>query len=192
MTTSNKGRRLIEDWFPVNEISIEAIRERAAASALPPLNWLHVWWARRPLATSRAAVAASLLSASADRAEFYGPIGTHPGIVDEQPDKNWTRPRPDVYESKKHTPCHEHSLRTLVEVNLSGCRAESSLLLTPSFSTSPLAAGPYPSKQDAWDSKPSPTSSTLSRGLSSERPASGPRNSDGKCWNTSRTSRVGF
>ena len=84
MTTSNKGRRLIEDWFPVNEISIEAIRERVAASALPPVNWLHVWWARRPLATSRAAIAASLLSASADRTGFYDPIGTHPGIVDEQ------------------------------------------------------------------------------------------------------------
>ena len=26
-------RRLIEDWLPVNEISIEAIRERNAASA---------------------------------------------------------------------------------------------------------------------------------------------------------------
>ena len=85
MTSEDKNaRRLIEDWLPINEISIEAIRERAAASALPPLNWLHVWWARRPLATSRAAVAASLLSAGADHEGFYGPLGTHAGIVDEQ------------------------------------------------------------------------------------------------------------
>ena len=85
MTSSDiKSRRLIEDWFPVNEISIEAIRERAAASALPPLNWLHVWWARRPLATSRAAAAASLLSGPPASSEFYGILGTHPGIVDEQ------------------------------------------------------------------------------------------------------------
>ena len=84
MTSSDTGRRLIEDWLPINEISIEAVRERAAASALPPLNWLHVWWARRPLVTSRAAVAASLVSAGADRVELYGPLGMHPGIIDEQ------------------------------------------------------------------------------------------------------------
>ena len=78
------SRRLIEDWLPINEISIESIRERAAASALPPLNWLHVWWARRPLATSRAAIAASLLSGPPASPEFYGILGTHPGIVDEQ------------------------------------------------------------------------------------------------------------
>ena len=85
MTSSEPTpRRLIEDWLPISEISIEAVRERAAASALPPLNWLHVWWARRPLSTSRAAVAASLLSAGADRETVYGPLGTHPGIIDEQ------------------------------------------------------------------------------------------------------------
>ena len=83
-STHTNSRRLIEDWFPVNEISIEAIRERAAASALPPLNWLHVWWARRPLATSRATIAASLLSGPPESSEFYGLLGTHPGIVDEQ------------------------------------------------------------------------------------------------------------
>ena len=83
-STHTNSRRLIEDWLLINEISIEAIRERAAASALPPLNWLHVWWARRPLATSRAAIAASLLSGPPESSEFYGLLGTHPGIVDEQ------------------------------------------------------------------------------------------------------------
>ena len=78
------SRRLIEDWLPINEISIESIRERAAASALPPLNWLHVWWARRPLATSRAAIAASLLSGPPAPPEFYEILGTHAGIVNEQ------------------------------------------------------------------------------------------------------------
>ena len=83
-STDPTSRRLIEDWLPINEISIEAIRERAAASALPPLNWLHVWWARRPLAVSRAVVAASLISSSANRAAFHQPVGTHAGLVDEQ------------------------------------------------------------------------------------------------------------
>ncbi|MCY4122071.1 MAG: DUF1156 domain-containing protein, partial [Acidobacteria bacterium] len=43
------------------ELGIESVRERAAASALPPLYFLHVWWARRPLVTSAAAILASLL-----------------------------------------------------------------------------------------------------------------------------------
>ena len=63
MTSTGKTTRyLIEDWLPINEISIESIRERAAASALPPLNWLHVWWARRPLATSRGSSGRKLIS----------------------------------------------------------------------------------------------------------------------------------
>jgi putative DNA methylase len=37
------------------------MRERGASSALPPLYFLHVWWARRPLLTSRAAILASVL-----------------------------------------------------------------------------------------------------------------------------------
>jgi putative DNA methylase len=54
-------RVLIEDWFPIEELGIESQRERAAASALPPLYFLHVWWARRPLVASRAAVLGSLM-----------------------------------------------------------------------------------------------------------------------------------
>ena len=85
MTSSDiKSRRLIEDWLPINEISIEAIRERAGAIPNPAPHQLHVWWARRPLAPSRAAAAASLLSGPPASSEFYGILGTHPGIVDEQ------------------------------------------------------------------------------------------------------------
>ena len=77
-------KRLIEEWLPVDAISIESIRERSAASALPPINWLHVWWARRPLTISRAAVAASLLDVAADRENFLDLLGTHSGVVAEQ------------------------------------------------------------------------------------------------------------
>ena len=78
--------RLIENWLPTNALSAECIRERNAASALPPVNWLHVWWARRPLAISRAAVAAALLDANAPDAmpNFYALMGTHPGVAAEQ------------------------------------------------------------------------------------------------------------
>ena len=84
MTSGDTGRRLIEDWLPVNEISIESIRERAGAVPNPAPHQLHVWWARRPLATSRAAIAASLLSGPPASSEFYRILGTHTGIVDEQ------------------------------------------------------------------------------------------------------------
>ena len=81
---NSSDRRLIEEWLPVNELSIESVRERSAASALPPINWLHVWWARQPLVFSRAAVAASLLSADVEHEWFYDLMGTHSGLVDEQ------------------------------------------------------------------------------------------------------------
>ena len=82
MSTNN--RRLIEDWLPINATSVESIRERAGAVPNPTPHQLHVWWARRPLAISRAAVAAALLNTDAGQEEFFNVIGTHPGVVDEQ------------------------------------------------------------------------------------------------------------
>ena len=52
---------LLESWLPFDTIGAESMRERGASSALPPLYFLHVWWARRPLTISRAAIVASLL-----------------------------------------------------------------------------------------------------------------------------------
>jgi adenine-specific DNA methylase len=40
---------LIESWLPIEAIGAECQRERGASSALPPLYFLHVWWARRTL-----------------------------------------------------------------------------------------------------------------------------------------------
>ena len=74
------SRRLIENWLPINEISVEGIRERAGAVPNPAPHQLHVWWARRPLAPSRAAVAASLLPADADQNAFYDLMGTYAGV----------------------------------------------------------------------------------------------------------------
>ena len=44
-------------------------------TALPPTYYLHVWWARRPLVASRAAVLASLLPEGADRKKFKRVLG---------------------------------------------------------------------------------------------------------------------
>jgi adenine-specific DNA methylase len=59
MSTSQET--LIERWLPIRALGIESQRERGASSALPPLYFLHVWWARRPLVVSRAAVLGSVL-----------------------------------------------------------------------------------------------------------------------------------
>ena len=71
-----EGRELlISKWFPITEVSVESVRERSVSSALPPLYFLHVWFARRPLATSRAAVLGSLLPYYAKKEDFLGLMG---------------------------------------------------------------------------------------------------------------------
>ena len=69
--------RLIERWLPIAALGEESVRERRSMTALPPTYYLHVWWARRPLVASRAAVLASLLPADADREKFMHVLGIH-------------------------------------------------------------------------------------------------------------------
>ena len=69
--------RLIERWLPIAALGAESVRERRSMTALPPTYYLHVWWARRPLVASRAAVLASLLPADADRDRFLHVLGIH-------------------------------------------------------------------------------------------------------------------
>ena len=69
--------RLIERWLPIAEIGVESTRERTPMTPFPAPNRLHVWWARRPLVASRAAVLASLLPADADREKFLHVLGIH-------------------------------------------------------------------------------------------------------------------
>ena len=72
-----KDRRLIERWLPIAALSEECVRERRSMTALPPTYYLHVWWARRPLVASRAAVLGSLLPEDADTKRFLHAIGIH-------------------------------------------------------------------------------------------------------------------
>ena len=69
--------RLIERWLPIAALGIESTRERTPMTPFPAPNRLHVWWARRPLVASRAAVLASLLPADADRERFLHVLGIH-------------------------------------------------------------------------------------------------------------------
>src|SRR5438309_10416450 len=74
---ASPGRRLIETWLPIAALGEESVRERRSMTALPPTYYLHVWWARRPLVASRAAVLASLLPADADHKKFLHALGIH-------------------------------------------------------------------------------------------------------------------
>ena len=69
--------RLIERWLPIAALGIESVRERTPMTPFPAPNRLHVWWARRPLVASRAAILASLLPADADREKFLHVLGIH-------------------------------------------------------------------------------------------------------------------
>lgn len=74
MAAMNRPRLLIEEWLPASAIGVECIRERSTGQQ-PPDKRLHVWWARRPLVVSRAAVLGSLLPADFPRDVFERLLG---------------------------------------------------------------------------------------------------------------------
>ena len=73
---------LIEKQFPVRAISVEAIREGGALAGHPPVNQLHVWWARRPLIAARATVAACMTPETTDKEAFLQMLGTSQATVE--------------------------------------------------------------------------------------------------------------
>ena len=52
-------RRLIEETFPIKEVSEESAREKRINSG--HISTIHLWWARRPLVSSRASIFAALI-----------------------------------------------------------------------------------------------------------------------------------
>jgi len=61
-------KRFIEVSFPVKEVSIESVREKNIRHG--HISTLHIWWARRPLASSRATAYASLIPAPGNDVEW--------------------------------------------------------------------------------------------------------------------------
>lgn len=57
----NNGNRFIEETFPVKEVSAESAREKYIRHG--HISTLHIWWARRPLASSRTTSYAALIPA---------------------------------------------------------------------------------------------------------------------------------
>ncbi len=80
MPGKDHPRVLIEEWLPAAAIGVECIRERSTGQQ-PPDKRYHVWWARRPLVVSRAAVLGSLVPADFPRDVFERLLGFgRPGV----------------------------------------------------------------------------------------------------------------
>ena len=69
----------ISKWFPITEVSVESVRERSTGHN-PPTSRIHVWFARRPHATSRAAVLGSLLPANTEKDYALRLLGIPVGV----------------------------------------------------------------------------------------------------------------
>jgi adenine-specific DNA methylase len=63
------NERLIEVDFPLREVSEASVREKNIRHG--HISTLHIWWARRPLAASRATALAALLPDDPKRREEF-------------------------------------------------------------------------------------------------------------------------
>jgi adenine-specific DNA methylase len=61
-------KRLIEEDFPLKKVSEESVREKNIRHG--HISTLHIWWARRPLAASRATTYAALIAAPENTKEL--------------------------------------------------------------------------------------------------------------------------
>jgi len=77
---SEDDNLLINEWFPITEVSIESVRERTPGTDYSPLSRIHVWFARRPLTTCRAAILGSLLPPQVDREFVLRLLGIPAGV----------------------------------------------------------------------------------------------------------------
>jgi len=68
MSAFENDKRLIEVDFPLKEVSEESVREKNIRHG--HISTLHIWWARRPLAASRATTYAALVPVSRDEKEL--------------------------------------------------------------------------------------------------------------------------
>jgi adenine-specific DNA methylase len=68
MSVFESDKRLIEVDFPLKEVSEESVREKNIRHG--HISTLHIWWARRPLAASRATTYAALVPAPKNEEEL--------------------------------------------------------------------------------------------------------------------------
>ncbi|MFB6188158.1 MAG: DUF1156 domain-containing protein, partial [Halobacteriaceae archaeon] len=77
----NPRNYLITDNLPIRAVGIESQRERMGT--FPPMNRLHVWWARRPIAISRLAILGSVLPDDIDDDTLLRWMGVQPDNIEE-------------------------------------------------------------------------------------------------------------
>ena len=167
-------KRLAEVDFPIAEVSRHAAREKSIRHGHP--STLHLWWARRPLASSRAVLMALLLpdpcdancppSFKTDARKALLAMKTRPSGWNEQVKTdeglrrtllkfiadfaNWDNAaNPDYLETGRALVRAAHP-------------EETPLVATPS-----RAAAPSPWRRCGWAAKPSPATSTPSPASSS-------------------------
>ena len=85
-----KDKRFIEESFPLKEVSTESAREKNIRRG--HISTLHIWWARRPLASSRATSCAALIPAPKSVEEMMDEWGIDP-VPDESLDWNCLKQR---------------------------------------------------------------------------------------------------
>jgi len=99
------NKRFIEDSFPVKEVSKESSREKDIRSG--HISSLHVWWARRPLSSSRVTSYAGLIPISKDEIDW---VKTKNFIIDLAKWENTLdynlldKARKDILKSNNQTP----------------------------------------------------------------------------------------
>jgi len=113
----DKGELLISKWFPITEVSVESVRERTPGTDFSPLSRIHVWFARRPLTTSRAAILGTLLPTKTPRELFLRLLGIPLGVDLRKAEEEVIKARvtgirlgynPFSWEKAyKHTPSHD-------------------------------------------------------------------------------------
>ncbi|WP_311172663.1 DUF1156 domain-containing protein [Halobellus ordinarius] len=78
-TSEEKMNRLkIQAQLPIRAVGIETQRERKNYSDLPPQNYIHVWWARRPTPATRLGILSSVLPAEVDNDSLLKWMGMNP------------------------------------------------------------------------------------------------------------------
>ena len=130
-------QRLIETWLPIAALGEESVRERRSMTALPPVYYLHIWWARRPLIASRAAILASLLPADADRDKFMHILGIHGDPVASRRRIDNARRSGDRFKGEAYsyrrafTYCPTDVERAWIKEQTARCGADSAVVLDP-------------------------------------------------------------
>jgi putative DNA methylase len=155
-------KRLIEEWLPIAELGLESVRERTPMTPFPAPNRLHVWWARRPLVASRAAVLASLLPADADRETFLHMLGIHGDPVAAKKriakaTREGVRLGADAYGYSRafsHSPTEKEQFWLAEEAQKLGIQQ-------PTVLTQRLEVERSPLRRFGWAAPPTPTTSTL-------------------------------